>query len=162
MPEQVWLVEKTGRGLAKRGLWRAIIAGNDLHCQAAARGFAVLGVISLPVSYMVSITLSRQTRGCWYGAAPYARRSPLLLPQWRTLDARYLHLSSNRVTRQTEVCSMAISAAMHTCAGLAPNSLPDQPPPLSTPRQLHPGNPLGTRNRRVHLIKRTNGAGYQQ
>ncbi len=146
MPEQLRLDEKSGRGLAKRGLWRAIIAGNDLHCQAAARGFAVLGVISLPVSYMVSITLSRQTRGRWYGVAPYVRRSPLLLPQWRTLDAWHLDLSGDRVTRQTEVCSMAISAAMHTCAGLAPNSLPDQPPPLSTPHQLHPGSRLSTRN----------------
>ncbi len=45
--------------------WRAsrLIAGNNLHRQTTAEVSRYLAFMSLPVSYMVSITLSRHTRG---------------------------------------------------------------------------------------------------
>lgn len=113
---------KSGRGLAKRGLWRAINRRqrSSLPCRREVSRY--LAFISLPVSYMVSITLSRQTRGS------LVRRSAIraaFTAFTAAMALRSMH-GTGPVRRPGHVrprlCSMAISAAMHTCAGLAPNS----------------------------------------
>ena len=124
-----------------------------------------LAFISLPVSYMVSITLSRQTRGSAGTAQRHTCSVSLLsLPQWRyarctaPVPARRPGHTSDRGCAPWRFPPRCIPAL-----GLRLTVLPDQLPPLSTPRRLHPWQPTsGTRNRGVHLIKRTNGAGYQQ
>ena len=76
----------------------------------------------------------------WYGAAPYVQR---LLLHCRNGVTPMRHCTCPATgSRRIEVVLLAISAAMHTCAGLAPNSSQTSCP-LSTPRRL-PGGRLGT------------------
>lgn len=108
---------------SQRGLWRRLIAGNDLHCRAAARGFAVLGVHIftcfvhgldnfIEADARLAGTAQRHTRGVHRFTAAMALRS---MHGTCTCPATGSHV-------RPRLCSMAISAAMHTCAGLAPNS----------------------------------------
>ncbi len=86
----------------------------------------ILAFISLPVSYMVSITIKRAERAAhWYSvwrdtdpafAGFYCRR-------WRCADASHLDLSGDQVTRDPRLCSVAIFRRdAHLRQGLAPNS----------------------------------------
>lgn len=100
-----------------------LIAGNDLHCQAAARGFAVLGVhIFTCFVHSFDNFIEADAR-----LAGTAQRHTCCVHRFYccngvTLDARYRTCPATGSHVRPRLCSMAISAAMHTCAGLAPNS----------------------------------------
>lgn len=123
-----------------------LIAGNDLHCRRREVS-RYLAFISLPVSYMVSITLSRQTRGS------LVRRSAI-----RAAFTAFTAAMALRSMHGTGPVRRPGHTSDRGCApwrfpprctpapGLHLTALPDQPPPLSTPHQLHPAADFSTRN----------------
>lgn len=120
-----------------------LIAGNDLHCQAAARGFAVLGVHIftcfvhgfdnfIEADARLAGTAQRHTCGVHRFTAAMALRS---MHGTCTCPATGSHV-------RPRLCSMAISAAMHTCAGLAPNSSARPAAAIEHATPTSPRNPL--------------------
>ena len=77
--------------------------------------------MSLPVSYMVSITLSKVTRGL------VVRRNAIRLALIAFTEAMALRSIQGTCTWpptgsqvKPKLCSIAISAAIHTCTGVPP------------------------------------------
>ena len=58
-----------------------------------------------------------------------------------TLNTRNLHQTTHRVTRQTRLCSIAISAAFSTCSGYHPSPAPNQQQPSKRHYPPHPDSP---------------------
>lgn len=90
--------------MPKRAGPEALIAGDDFHRQAAARGFAVLGVHifarfihGLDNLIEAHARFAGTAQGHARGVNRFDRRDGV------TLDARYLHLAGNRVAGQAEV-----------------------------------------------------------
>lgn len=163
MPEQAMADENREEASQKEASGERLIAGNDLHCPGRRerfRGtwrsylylFRTWSDNFIEADARLAGTAQRHTRGVHRFTAAMALRS---MHGTCTCPATGSHV-------RPRLCSMAISAAMHTCAGLAPNSSARPAAAIEHATPTSPAADFGTRNRGVHLIKRTNGAGYQQ
>ena len=88
--------QHTGRG--------ALIAGDNLHCQAAARGFTIFGV-HIFARFVHGLDDFIEAHPRLAGAAQGHTRGVDRLDRCDsvTLDARHLHLAGNRIAGETEV-----------------------------------------------------------
>ncbi len=133
----------------------------DFNGQPAARRSRYFAFMCLSVSYIVSMTLSSETRGALVRRmAIRAALIPALTGNGVTLDTRHLPPDRQRVAGQPRLYSMPISAATQTCSGLAPTV---QRKACRRHRTSDPDFTLtadfrAPGNRRVHLIQRANSA----